>query len=141
MALKSVYNDNWILFLRISKSNFFARRYGNVSFLIKLAHFERFDQWFFVYVVLNFFRNLYLGKHLSVAPWEISWIGRKVPTAETVKAAVIWLLSSTPFMRIVVDPFKQNVYLPSDTYNNGVWLRLRTKSRRSSYFLSRISCL
>ena len=50
-------------------SIFFTRRYGNISFLNKSTYFSRFDQWFFVYVTLNSFGNLYLGKYLSVAPW------------------------------------------------------------------------
>ena len=50
-------------------SIFFARRYGDIIFSNKSTHFLRFDQWFFEYATLNSFVNLYLGKHLSVAPW------------------------------------------------------------------------
>jgi len=40
--------------------------------------------------------------------------------ADTVKVAVICRLSSTPFIGTVVDPFKQNVYFPGETYDKGV---------------------
>ena len=51
--------------------------------------------------------------------------------AETVKVADLTFFI-TPFMGTVVDPFKQNV--PGDTYDNGAWSSLRTKSRGISCF-------
>ena len=40
---------------------------------------------------------------------------------------------STPFIRKVMDLFKQIVYLPGDTYERGFWSRIWTKSRGISW--------
>ena len=53
-------------------SIFFARKYGNVTFSNKSTRFSKFDQRSFVYVTLNCFENLCLGKHLLVVPWYIN---------------------------------------------------------------------
>ena len=48
-----------------------------------------------------------------VLPLYISWIGKNKPDAVTVKVAVICLLSSTPLIETVFEPFKSNVYFPA----------------------------
>ena len=42
-------------------------------------------------------------------------MSRKEPVAETTKVAVICLLSSSPLIGTLFDPFDENVYFPGET--------------------------
>ena len=94
--------------------------------LKRSLHFSKFDQWSAVNVTWKSDGNVNLGKHLSDLLWYVSCIGRKEPVAVTAKVAIFCLLSSRPLMATFFDPFDEKVHFPGETYERGVWSRLRT---------------